>query len=171
MAVLRQRKLFAQTGTRVAGNNVMYLDSAIIVKLLVREADSEWFGRNLVGHKFVTSELALTEVRSALLSKERRGYITPPERGTAAGKFVAMIEKESLRLFPLTRAVLERASAIQQACHPHIPLRTLDALHVATCDLHHSGTMSATDGRIRAACEHFAIGLFPAKLEDIAVAK
>src|ERR1035441_3768767 len=87
MAVLRQRKLFAKTGTRVAGNNVMYLDSAIIVKLLVREADSEWFGRNLVGHKFVTSELALTEVRSVLLSKERRGYITPPERETAAGKF------------------------------------------------------------------------------------
>jgi predicted nucleic acid-binding protein len=149
----------------------MYLDSAIIVKLLVREADSEWFGHNLVGHKFVTSELALTEVRSALLSKERHGYITPPERETAAEKFVAMIEKESLCLFPLTRAVLERASAIQQACHPRIPLRTLDALHIATCDLHHSSMMSATDGRIRAACQQFAIGLFPEKLEDIAVAK
>jgi hypothetical protein len=43
----------------------------------------------------------------------------------------------------------------------------LDALHVATCDLHHSGTMSATDGRIRAACEQFAIALVPAKIEDI----
>jgi hypothetical protein len=43
----------------------------------------------------------------------------------------------------------------------------LDALHVATCDLHHSGTMSATDGRIRAACQQFAIALVPSNLEDL----
>jgi len=55
---------------------MMYLDSAIIVKLLVREADSEWFSNQLVGQKFVTSELALTEVQSALLSKERGGQIS-----------------------------------------------------------------------------------------------
>jgi len=29
--------------------------------------------------------------------------------------------------------------------HPTIPLRTLDALHVATCDLHRSGTLATTD--------------------------
>ena len=150
---------------------MMYLDSAIIVKLLVREQDSEWFGKNLAGREFVTSELALTEVRSALLARERGGYITPNERIAAAEIFCLMIESESIRLLPLNRPVLERASAIQHACHPHTPLKTLDALHVATCDLHRSGTMSATDRRIRAACEHFAIGLFPARLEDITVAK
>ena len=149
----------------------MYLDSAIIVKLLVREPESEWFGKNLIGREFVTSELAPTEVRSALLARERGGYITPHERAVATKQFCSMIESEFIRLLPLNRPVLERASAIQHACHPHIPLKTLNALHVATCDLHRSGTMSATDKRIRAACEHFAIGLFPAKLEDIAVAK
>jgi predicted nucleic acid-binding protein len=149
----------------------MYLDSAIIVKLLVREPESEWFGKNLTGREFVTSELALTEVRSALLARERGGYITPNERTAAAEKFCSMIESESIRLLSLNRPVLERASAIQLACHPRVPLRTLDALHVATCDLHHSSTMSATDVRIRAACEHFAIALFPAKLEDITIAK
>lgn len=149
----------------------MYLDSAIIVKLLVREPESVWFGKNLTGREFVTSELALTEVRAALLARERGGFITLKERTAAAERFFSMIESESIRLLPLNRPVLERASAIQHACHPHIPLKTLDALHVATCDLHRSGTMSATDKRIRAACEHFAIGLFPAKLEDITVAK
>ena len=149
----------------------MYLDSAIIVKLLVREAESKWFGRQLSGHSFESSELALTEVCAALLFKERAGNITPRERESATAKIFSMVESELILLFPLNRTVLERARAIQLACHPRVPLRTLDALHVATCDLHHSGTMSATDGRIRAACEHFAIGLFPAKLEDIAVAK
>jgi predicted nucleic acid-binding protein len=145
----------------------MYLDSAIIVKVLVREADSEWFVRNLSGHIFESSELALAEVCAALLFKERAGDITPRERISATEKFFSMIENEFVLLFPLNRMMLDRARAIQLACHPHIPLRTLDALHVATCDLHHSGTMSATDRRIRAACEQFAIALVPSNLEDL----
>ncbi len=146
----------------------MYLDSAIIVKLLVRQSDSEWFDRALAGESFESSELALTEVRSALLAKERKGQITSLERVAAAGKFHSMVEEEMLRLLALNRAVLERASEIQLACHPAIPLRTLDALHVATCELHRSGRMCATDGRLRAACEHFAIALLPARLDEIA---
>ncbi len=145
----------------------MYLDSAIIVKLLVREADSDWFDRKLVGHDCETSELALTEVRSALLAKERAGHITARERTAAGEKLLVMVKEDLLRLFALNRLVLERASAIQLACHPRVPLRTLDALHVATCDLHHSGTLATTDLRMRAACEQFAIALVPAKPEDV----
>lgn len=145
----------------------MYLDSAIIVKLLVREADSDWFSHNLAGHSFETSELALAEVRSALLAKERAGHITSRERVRAAEKFLSMVEDDLIRLFPLNRSVLDRASAMQLACHPKIPLRTLDALHVATCDLHHSGTLSTTDGRMRSACEQFAIALIPARPGDV----
>ncbi|MGA2178100.1 MAG: type II toxin-antitoxin system VapC family toxin [Verrucomicrobiota bacterium] len=148
----------------------MYLDSAIIVKLIVREAGSDWFSRNLARHSFETSELALAEVRSALLAKERAGHITASERIMAGKKFLMMVEDDLIRLFPLNRGVLERASAIQLACHPRIPLRTLDALHVATCDLHHSEALSTTDGRIRGACEQFAIALVPAKLEDLTAA-
>jgi predicted nucleic acid-binding protein len=145
----------------------MYLDSAIIVKLLVREPDSDWFAGSLVGHKFVTSELALAEVRSALLTRERGGHILLRERVAAAEKFLSMIEAEYIRLLPLNRMALERAAAIQQACHPQIPLRTLDALHVATCDLHHADRMSATDGRIRAACQQLGIALTPETMEEL----
>lgn len=146
----------------------MYLDSAIIVKLLVREPGSEWFNRELAGHTFETSELALMEVRSALLAKERAGQITSRERVSAAEKFLAMVEDELIKLFPLNRLVLERASAMQFACHPKIPLRTLDALHVATCDMNKCGTLSTTDSRMRAACEQFAIALMPRNAEEIA---
>ena len=144
----------------------MYLDSAIVVKLLVREADSDWFNQHLSGESLETSELALTEVRSALLAKERAGHITARERVMAGEKFLAMVEDDLIRLFPLSRSVLERASAMQLACHPRIPLRTLDALHVASCDLHRSARLSTTDGRMRAACEQFAIALVPDKLEN-----
>jgi predicted nucleic acid-binding protein len=145
----------------------MYLDTAIVVKLLVREPDSDWFNQALLGQHFETSELALAEVRSALLAKERAGHLTAAERVRAGEKFTAMVEDDLMRLLPLNRLVLERATAIQLACHPKIPLRTLDALHVATCDLNRCGSLSTTDGRMRAACEHFAISLIPARTDEV----
>ena len=145
----------------------MYLDTAIIVKLLVREADSVWFERALAGCHFEASELALADVRSALLAKERAGQISLPERERAGKRFLKMVEDELIRLHPLNRLVIERAGAIQLACHPKIPLRTLDALHVATCDLHQSETLATTDARMRAACGQFAIALVPTKPEDV----
>lgn len=145
----------------------MYLDSAIIVKLLVLEPDSEWFTRNLSGHSFDTSELALTEVCAALLSKERAADITAEERVKATNKLFSMVDDELIVLHPLNRKVLERARAIQLACHPRVPLRTLDALHVATCDLHHGKTLATTDRRMRAACAQLGIALMPAKPEDV----
>lgn len=149
----------------------MYLDSAIIVKLLVREPDSDWFVRHLSGHSFDTSELALTEVCAALLFKERDRDITAAERVKATEKFFSMAQDELILVHPLNRKVLERARAIQLACHPHVPLRTLDALHVATCDLHHGGTLATTDRRMRAACGQIGIALLPAKPEDMTTAK
>ncbi len=74
----------------------MYLDSAIIVKLLVREADSDWFERNLSGQSFESSELSLVEVCAALFFKERKREITSPERIRAAEKLFSMIEIRSL---------------------------------------------------------------------------
>lgn len=145
----------------------MYLDSAIIVKLLVREAESDWFARNLSGHSFDTSELALTEVCAALLFKERAGDITAGERVKATERFFSMVDDELIVLHPLNRRVLDRARAIQLACHPEIPLRTLDALHVATCDLHHNGTLATTDRRLRAACAQLGISLVPERPEEV----
>lgn len=145
----------------------MYLDSAIIVKLLVREPDSDWFHQHLSGHSFDSSELALAEVGAALLFKERGGDITARERLGALDKFHFLIEDETLLLQPLNRRVVERARAVQLACHPAIPLRTLDALHVATCDFHHLGKMAATDRRIRSACKQLGIALLPENPDDV----
>lgn len=145
----------------------MYLDSAIIVKLVVREHDSAWFEKNLTGHRFETSELALSEVCGALLFKERKNEIIPEERVRAMEKCFSMVKEEAIVLRQLDRKVIERARAIQLACHPRVPLRTLDALHVATCDLHQSGAMSATDGRIRAACRQLGIALTPENVEEL----
>ena len=149
----------------------MYLDSAIIVKLLVREADSDWFGHRLSGHSFGSSELAMLEVCRALLFKERAGDIVPDERVQALEKFFLLVKNEIILLYPLNREVLKRAHSILLACHPHVPLRSLDALHVATCDLNRCSIMAATDRRIRAACKQLGINLIPGESEDISATK
>lgn len=167
MAARAPRNLSGPTGMVVAGEVAMYLDTAIVIKLLVREADSAWFNQALTGHPFETSELAMSEVRSALLAKERAGHISPAERVAAEERFMGMVDDELIKLYPLNRQVLDRANAMLLACHPKIPLRTLDALHVATCDLHRNRTLATTDARMRAACRQFAIALVPANPDDV----
>jgi predicted nucleic acid-binding protein len=147
----------------------MYLDSGIIVKLLVREPDSDFFDTALSGHALDSSELCLTEVCSALFSKEASGSISSRELQRAMEQFQRLLDDEIINLFPLDRRVLQRAAAILQACQPKIRLRTLDALHVATCDLHRCEALSATDNRMRAAGAQLAMRLFPASLDEIAI--
>ena len=159
MAGLRRRNSFAKTATGAGGE--MYLDSGIIVKLLVREPDSEFFDSALSGQVLDSSELCLTEVSSALLAKERNGAISARERKRAVNQFEMLIRDEILRLLPLDIRILHRASAIIEACHPRIPLRTLDALHVATCDLHECDGLCTTDHRMRLAAAQLAMKLFP----------
>jgi predicted nucleic acid-binding protein len=139
----------------------MYLDSAIIVKLLIREPESEFFNTALSGHVLDSSELCLTEVCSALLAKERARGINARERQSAMLRFEELVQDEVLRLFPLDTRTLSRASAILKACHPKVALRTLDALHVATCDLHECDVLCATDLRLRSGAAQLGLKLFP----------
>ena len=60
----------------------MYLDSCVIVKLVSHEVDSAAYHAIVNGQSVVTSELAVAEVRSALLTKERAGRISRQARLT-----------------------------------------------------------------------------------------
>ena len=145
----------------------MYLDSAIIVKLLVREENSDWFDNGVASHELWSSELALAEVRSALLIKERTGQISVAERKGACDRFQTMCEEEVLRLLPLSLAVVERAAGLLVSCHPEIALRSLDAIHLATAFLHPRGSLCATDGKLRAAAKRMGVACFPEELSEI----
>ncbi len=139
----------------------MYVDSCILVKLLVPEPDSAFFDRELGGRALATSELALTEVRSALLAKERAGMLEPQDRQRAWLQFLSWIEHEEILLQPLTIAVLKKAVRLLDACHPTVPLRTLDAIHLATADLSQESPVCSTDQRVREASARLGLELFP----------
>jgi len=142
----------------------MYLDTGILVKLLTPELETAFFDRELLGHPLVTSELALVEVKSALFAKERGGLITAAQRTRAEAKFAAMIADDVLKLCDLNSRTLRKAIQIIQGCHPSVPLRSLDALHVAACDLAQEFPLCTTDARMHAAARKINVPVFPAQL-------
>ncbi len=155
-------KSYGPTGTVAVGD--MYLDTGILVKLLTPEPETAFFERELQGHPMATSELALVEVKSALLAKERAKVITREQRLRAEAKFAEMIESEVLELRNLNNRVLHKATQVMQSCHPDVPLRALDALHVATCDLAQEFPLCTTDARMHAAAQKIHLPVFPAQL-------
>jgi predicted nucleic acid-binding protein len=145
----------------------MYLDSAIIVKLLTREDDSVWFDQNIKGHDLWSSELALAEVRSAIFIKERSGKISVNQRKSALARFAAMHADETVRLHPLNTAVIQHASGLLESCHPEVALRSLDAVHLATAMMHPRGALCTTDGKLRAAARRMGVVCFPEQISEI----
>ena len=137
----------------------MYLDSCIIVKLVSHEPDSEAYHGIVAGQPVVTSELAVAEVRSALLAKERAGRITRQDRLTGWRLFQEKVRDQEFHLLPLNRQVIERAGAVIDQCHPGVPLRTLDAIHVATAELHGGEQMCSSDQRVCAAADVIGLSL------------
>jgi predicted nucleic acid-binding protein len=139
----------------------MYLDSCILVKLLVVEPDSDFFVRALAGQPLVTSELAQTEVFSALLGRERAGKFSATDRQRAWRELEARIETGEIRIEPLHSIVLRKARQSLQQCHPEVPLRTLDAIHLATADLCQDFPLVTTDARLRDAATLLGMKVFP----------
>ncbi len=139
----------------------MYLDSAIIIKLLVVERDSDLFQEALSGELLSSSELALTEVWSALLAKERHKVISAKQRAEAWKAFNDRVQTKQLLLHTLDKVVLRKANHILERCHPVVPLRTLDAIHTAACDLSQDFPLCTTDKRMRDAAGVLGIPVFP----------
>ena len=142
----------------------MYLDSCILIKLLVTEDDSDFFERAAIGRQLSSSELAYSEVASALLAKERAGKISPDQRQRAWRLFQNWTEEQIVELNPLETRTLRNANRILSITHPHVALRTLDAIHLAACDLSQDFPLCTTDRRMRESADLLKIPLFPETL-------
>jgi len=142
----------------------MYLDTSIIIKLLVPEPESEFFIRSLEGQRLTTSELAQTEIFSALLACERAGKIDAKERRLAWKEFQTRVADEEIKIESLNSIVLRKATHCLEHCHPSVALRTLDAIHLATADLCQDFPLVTTDARLANAARAMHIPVFPEKL-------
>jgi uncharacterized protein len=139
--------------------NRLYLDTAILLKLLVREPDSAHYVKLVDGQIIWSSQIILTECFSALLRKEREGAITATHRKRAWHQVELDLSAGRLNLAPLSLSVLEGANAVLVACHPNVALRSLDAIHLASASECRSWPLCTNDVRMRQAAAQLALPL------------
>lgn len=133
----------------------IYLDTSALVKLLVPEAGSDALNAHLLGRQAVViSDLAVTECASALGRRVREGRIAAAE--------ARRLHREAMRLQTLVRAAELTPPTHRRAEHLlltlDLPLRALDALHVAAAQEVGAATLVSSDERLRVAAG--ATGLF-----------
>lgn len=126
----------------------MYLDTSVVVKLYTREPDSAECERIAAGHRILSSELLYPELWSALLAKERKGVLTPDERQRVWQLFEVHLLDEAIQLVNLDGQVLREAAEMIARVHPQVPLRTLDAIHLATFAGLDAGPLFTNDRRM-----------------------
>ena len=126
----------------------MYLDTSVVVKLYTRETDSAACESIVAGHKLVCSELLYAELWSALLAKERAGVLKPELRFQVWEMFEAHVLDDTIELMRLEGLIVREAAEIMAKVHPQVPLRTLDALHLATFASIAAGPLFSTDKRM-----------------------
>lgn len=137
----------------------MYLDTSVVVKLYTREPDSAECERIAAGHRILSSELLYPELWSALLAKERRGVISPDERARVWQLFEFHLLDEVVELVNLDGQVLREAAEMIARVHPQVPLRTLDAIHLATFAGIEAGPLFTNDRRMIEAARLMALPL------------
>ena len=135
----------------------VYLDASALVKLFVPEEDSDTLNQALAGlNDVIVSDLALTEVASALGRRRREQRLTRQQ--------ARRLYREALKLHAsshhaeLTPPVHRRAERLMLSFT--IPLRALDALHLATALDAEAATIVTFDPRLRDAAT--SQGLFVA---------
>ena len=137
----------------------MYLDTAILVKLVVREPDTAFYVRLVNGQVVWSSQIALTECFSALLRKEREGAISAAHRRAAWRQIESDVAADRLALVAVTDTILVRANAMLERVHGAVALRSLDAIHLASADDCRSWPLCSNDARLRAAAALLAMPL------------
>ncbi len=135
----------------------VYLDASALIKLFVPEKESDALNQALAGlTDVIVSDLALTEMASALSRRTREQRLL---RGEAQRLYreASKLHASSHRA-ELTPPIHRRAERLMLSLT--IPLRALDALHLATALDAEAATVVTVDPRLRDAA--ISQGLFVA---------
>jgi predicted nucleic acid-binding protein len=142
----------------------MYVDTSVVVKLYIKEPDSEACEATVAGTTLVSSRLLYCEFRTALLGKVSRGIISTDLRAEAWQEFEKDVAAQKIRLISLNDLLLRDAADLLSDLYPNAPLGTLDALHLATYLSIETGDGSAVHQRPPHAPSRGAAGPVPRRL-------
>jgi uncharacterized protein len=143
-----------------------YWDTSALSKLYLPEADSAGFVQKAANNPvIVTTRLAIYEMRRVAFRKEIGGFI---QAGTAESVLTQLnqdIAAGQIRVVEMDARVEADFNVIMATCYRHappVPIRTLDALHLASSRADGQTELVATDKRLRDAAKLLGFSLFPA---------
>jgi len=142
-----------------------YWDTSALGKLYFPEPDSADFVQKAsVDPAIATTRLALYEMRRIAFRKESEGFI---QAGTAES-VLAQVDQDvaagQIRIVGMDARVEAEFNIIMAICYRHappLPVRTLDALHLASARIDHQSELVATDKRMRDAAKLLGVSVFP----------
>lgn len=125
------------------------------------EAGSDEFNRTVEGRDDVlVSDLAVTEVVSALSRRLREGAVTREVADRLGHAVVGDLEAGTYGRVELTRDVHRRAEQFLLSL-TGTPLRALDALHLALATGARAASLASFDARLRAAARATGLVIYP----------
>lgn len=144
-----------------------YWDTSALVKLYAQESDSPGFENYALNTptRPITSRIALYEARATFRRKESEGILQPGYAENLYSQLLQDVADVELRLLELGTDVEREYGQVLEVCYqqaPPIPLRTLDALHLASARAAGEIELVATDKRMRDAAKLLGFTLFPA---------
>jgi predicted nucleic acid-binding protein len=142
-----------------------YWDTSCLVKLYVPEPDSAAFRMHVLsGATIVTSEIARLELWTTVRRKEAAGDLVPGGGLKALRAYDSDLSGGFITVHAMSAMVVSNFESLIDQCHgfaPAIPLRTLDAIHLATAAVSGETQVVATDRRLREAAVKIGLSVYP----------
>jgi hypothetical protein len=140
----------------------LYCDASALLKLYLPEPGSDELNRIVEGRvDLLVSDLAVSEIVSALARRLRDGALTPEGARRVQHALLEGIDRGVYQNAELTRDVHRRAEHFLLALR-ETPLRAADALHLALATTAHAPSMASFDLRLSAAARAVGLATYPA---------
>ncbi len=128
-----------------------YVDTSALLKWYLPEEGSDAFGVWIATQDAAhISRLVQLEVVATLARKQRNRELSTNALRLARASFEGDLANGLLRLLPMSVDVWETTQRLLDE-HPELPLRTLDALHLAVATLYEVRVLATADRQLAAA--------------------
>jgi len=139
----------------------MYCDTSALLKLFLPEPGSDAFNEIVEGRDDVlVSDLAVTEIVSALARRLRQGSLTRETAGRVQHAIVGRLDGGVYRRVDMTREVHRRAEHFLVNLL-ETPLRAADALHLALATTSRAASLASFDARLAAGARAAGLAVYP----------
>jgi len=125
------------------------------------EAGSDEFNAVVEGRDdVIVSDLAVTEIVSAVARRQRDGSITRDDARRLHHAILARLDEGAYHRVELTRDVHRRAERLLLSL-PRSALRAADALHLALAESARAASVASFDARLAAAARATGLAVYP----------